>query len=205
MSHKTRHNQKTAANPAKPTPKKIDPTVVVAIIGLIGTITVAFLGFSPFINWLNFKLTPTPTNTIETPILLSTETPTSTVEFTPNETETFTPPPPDTPTVTASNPEKMTALLRVSANSGKAPFQVNFNAQDSFITFTNGTTSSCFNNPNACTFTWTVSLGGKIVYGPKDGGAGFSYKFEKKGVYFVTVTICRGYTCNNSSTAIDSK
>jgi hypothetical protein len=219
MSNKSKRNKK--AEPNLPAGKKEDSTITVAkitqigvitvgIITVVGTIISALLSSSIVEDFFRANIpssTPTIIALTEAFMPSPLETPTATLEFSPAPvaTETFTPFAVETTTPAESKVEILTVLLNASSNSGKASFQVNFNAKDSFITFTNGMTSSCFNSPNACIFTWTVSREGTIVYGPEQGNAGFSYRFEKKGRYFVSVNVCRGYTCNNSSTVIDAK
>lgn len=180
----------------------IDSGVLIAIIGLIGTITVALIAFPPIQNWWNNRLNPTPI-----PIFFITETftpsvpetPIFTLEFTSttSPTETIMPPFIETPT-TITNSQTMFPQMTASASEGKVPFTVNFNAKGSYVDVQGGDDLFC-TFENVCNYTWSVRLDGNNVYGPTLGGSAFSYTFSSKGSYIVVVNVCRGKTqeiCN---------
>jgi hypothetical protein len=192
---KKKNNESTA----KP---GIDSGVWIAIIGLIGTITVALIAFPPIQTWWNNRLNPTPT-----PIFFATETftpsaieiPIFTLEITStaSPTETIQPTSTETPTLTLST-QVMMAQLTTNASEGKVPFTVNFNAKSSYVDVQGGDDLFC-TFENVCTYTWSVRLDGNNVYGPTLGGSAFSYTFSSKGSYIVVVNVCRGKTqdiCN---------
>lgn len=220
MSKKSKGTKTVHANISKPTPQEepvlkiakinllgVIITGILTLVGLIVTALLAPIALEYFRHAINTVPTPIEENTaIFTP--LPSESPAATLAFpsTPSMTETFTPPPTDIPTTTIKfESETMTVMLNSSTNSGKIPLQVNFNAKDSFVTFTNGTTSSCVNNPNACTFTWTISREGKVIYGPEQGNAGFSFNFQKRGNHTVVVYICRGNACSFGVATVEVK
>lgn len=204
----TKKYRKAEPYSSKTTTEKKDTAIAVAIIGLIGTIIVGFMSFSPLVNWLNAKLTPSPTpsavGTIPPPVLdTPTEIPTiSTILNSTDTPITFTNTP-ATPTLESQN-EFMTVLLTASANEGRAPLTVNFNARNSFITFSDHSTSTCINQ-NVCSFGWDVRLDGITITGMIQGEGVFSYRFEKRGDYLVVVNVCRGDTCNYSAASVKVK
>lgn len=208
MTQKPNHRRPKSRKSSKPSPR-IHPTVWVAIVGLIGTVIVAFMNFPPFENWLDAKLNPTPTITAtpkiaETQTLAATENRTSTPEILPSPTFTQTPEPiPPSPTfenVTTAN-ETMSVQLTSSSSEGRAPFLVNFNAKNSYVSRTDGTTLTCIER-NVCNYTWSVRFDGKTIYGPTLGDSVFSYTFQKKGQYVVIAYVCRGKACSYSAVNI---
>lgn len=100
--------------------------------------------------------------------------------------------------------ETMTVQLTFSSSAGKAPLMVNFNAKNSYLSRTDGTTLSCIEK-NVCSYSWDVRLGSTSIYGPKLGDSAFSYTFQKKGEYVVVVYVCRGEACNYSAASISVK
>jgi hypothetical protein len=169
----------------------------VAIIGLIGTITVA---------WFSYKSShpePAPTQTLAPAALLSptslftaipvvlTNTPSPAVlpslTFTLNATFS----PTETATTEPSSAPKLMALLVANKTSGKAPLKVKFDARESYLTEYGGQTFVCRNG--ACYYTWKVYSGGQqLGKSATDSGGTFDYTFGKQGTYMVTVWICRG-------------
>lgn len=189
------------SNKHNKTKAKIDPTIWVAIIGAIATLTVTVIGLPALGTWLNAKLNPTPT-VFNSPTIIpypsvtpflniptelsATPLPINIGDIIPIDTVTSTP---------EATTEVMTVILTSSANDVKGPKSINFNARDSFISRSNGTTLSCIEK-NVCSYTWDVRLNGAIIFGPVQGGSAFSFNFGKKGQYTVVVYVCRGNTCN---------
>jgi hypothetical protein len=198
--------------------KSVDNAVVVAAISAVVTIILAFLGFPPFSKWLDSKLNPVPTIAItETFTPMPSEPPTVTLEISPtpgtattgiteaaipSTPETFTPLPTNAPITPI---DRMNVILIPTWYTGKAPLLVNFNVRESFITFANGTTFSCISTRKACTFSWTVSREGQVIYGPEQGESVFPYRFEKKGKHRLFVYICHDQTCSSASADIEVK
>jgi hypothetical protein len=195
---------------------KEDPVVEIAKInrqGLIITVLITALLAPLALKYFEHKIDATPTIAItETFTHLPSETPTVTLEFsptpgitetfTPSMTETFTPSPPNAPITPV---DIMNVILIPTWYTGKAPLLVNFNVRGSFITFANGNTSSCISTRKACTFSWTVSREGQVIYGPEQGESVFPYRFEKKGKHRLFVYICHDQTCSSASADIEVK
>lgn len=180
----------------------------VAIIGLIGTITVAWFGYrsnhpestpiviltsttmpssAPYLADLSIGPTGTPSPTI-LPSLTST-TPATVV---PSETITLMPQP------------KLIVRLEVDRTSGKKPLTVKLDARESYLTDYDGKMYIC--RDGACYYTWKVySNGQQIGKSVTDSGGKFDYTFGKQGTYTITVWICRGrdgVDCDGSGTQI---
>jgi hypothetical protein len=185
-----------------------DPVVKIAKINLMGviiTVLVTALLAPLVLENVKHKLNTPPTIAItETFAPLPSETPTVRLEFspTPGITETFTPLPPNAPITPI---DRMNVILIPTWYTGKAPLLVNFNVRESFITFANGTTFSCISTRKACTFSWTVSREGQVIYGPEQGESVFPYRFEKKGKHRLFVYICHDQTCSSASADIEVK
>lgn len=177
-------------------------TVMVAIIGLIGTLISQLFDFGPF---LSLFATTTPTLIrINSP--MADDTPTKTPAFVFSEpTNTFTSPPTESPsftvtateippatwTVTPTPPVGMDVQLITDITSGSSPLTVNFDARGSFLRDANGMIYKCGGGP--CNYTWYVYKDGNLAYQSDRGGNGtFKYKFGRSGDYRVIVRVCRG-------------
>lgn len=188
---------------------RIDPSVLVAIITGLVTIIVALLGFPPLIAWL--QATPTPTATqlqtltftstliiVVTPT--STDTPDISTSITVSATHTLSP-----PTETPLLPIGMHPRLYADKTSGKAPLTIKLDARDSFLRAPGGEIYGC--RGGACIYTWEVYAGGQRIGKPVNNSTGtFQYTFGKKGLYFITVIVCRGggsSDCNGSGAQIE--
>ncbi len=188
-----------------PNAKKIEPAIVVALIGALATIIVAILAFPPLATWVNSYLTPSVTATA-LPALRTTETqtkiPISTDPFLffP-ATETATP----LSTVSPTLVFRVTVKLEVSRDNGKAPFIVNFNADDSKFQFAEGAVISC-RASKSCKFIWNVYRNGKLFGEPFTTPDGhMAYKFTVRGKYLVAVTVCRDTACETDTVEIEAK
>lgn len=168
--------------------KGLDPTVWVAIVTLIGTISVALLSYEPIEAWWNTRLNATATisppaiEAVESPTLLPSETPTEILTIEPSLifTETSTPLPTDTPTATQiATIGEMNAQLVYNYVSRKPPLTVTFNAHSSYLSHSDGTVQDCLFK-NVCSYTWDVRQGSTPIYGPEASGGVFSYTFQKK-------------------------
>ena len=178
---------------------KIDPTVLVAIIGLVGTIVGLLLAFPPFQRVFDPKSTATiePTHATVTVESIATETHTLVI------TETFTlVPATETASVTPQPqlPVGMQVSLVANQTRGKIPLKVRLNTKDSFFRDPSGTVFPC----GACNYTWQVRTRGNIIFGPQEGQATFEYTFRDRGTYFVTIVICRNQSndCGSSGALI---
>ena len=184
---------------------KLNPTIVVALIVLLGTIITAVLS-SPLIEKLLFPTpepSPTPAaNVTETPFLPVTNTavipsetalPVFTLTLTPDSSAT----PADTGPV-----DKMIVALQASATDGKAPLKVNFDARSSYYQFADGTTAFC-GDGNLCSFTFAIYLNGHSLIQEDNKSGVFSYTFGGKGEYFVTLYVCRGTTCDDDGVEVN--
>lgn len=189
--------------------QKIDPTVIVAVIGLIGTILTLMLTFEPLKHWWETRLNPPAAST---PIPIS-----ETVEIAPSETsasmpsvvpapaftETFTPPATLPPTLTQPpGPGAMTAQIASNYSEIKPLLAVTFNAASSFVAYPDGSVETC-EFAHVCAYTWDVrERNGGTIYGPEVGGSKFSYTFAKKGEYTVVAYVCRGQACNFAAASV---
>lgn len=178
---------------------KIDPTVLVALITLVGTIVGLLLAFPPFQRAFDPKATATTEPTLAT----VTAEPIATETYTPVLIETFTlVPATEIPSVT-SEPELpigMQVSLVANQTRGKIPLKVRLNTKDSFFRDPSGAVFPC----GACNYTWQVRTGGNILFGPQKGEATFEYTFRDRGTYFVTIIICRNQSndCGSSGVLI---
>lgn len=180
--------------------------VIVAAIGCISAVSVAFLN-SPLVPRL-FPPTSTATLVVETPAM----TPIlPTITFTPFN---LLPTPTETQLIPLTEPlptltieptiSKMTVILTASMEEGKSPLPVSFNARDSFIQFADGSVAAC-GSTSFCTFTWAIYRDQKRVVAPFQGQGTFSYTFSGRGVYSVTVYVCRVDACADDGIAITVK
>ncbi|MCC6297739.1 MAG: hypothetical protein IT314_00460 [Anaerolineales bacterium] len=186
-------------------------TIIVAIIGLIGTLAGLLLNFGPFVNRFN---TPIPPTTASIPTLMPTVSftpePTSilTLIVTPTETltptATFTPTlPPEALTPTSSLPIGMQVKVTSNPPGGKAPLTVKFDARDSFVRAPDGTLFEC--RKGGCSYIWYVYKNGEQFRDPQKTNGTLELRLEKHGNYFVSVYICHGAdapTCGSGGTVV---
>ena len=184
--------------------REIKPEVWVAIITGITGILIALFSFPPFIALFQREETPIPVAAFsETPLFTSSPEAlyTDTPVFTLTETASFTPLPSLTststitpiPSETATLPPQPILIVKLEANktSGKAPLPVKLDARASYMTELDGQTYVCRNGP--CYYTWKVYSNGQQIGKSVTGSGGtFDYKFNKKGIYTITVWVCRG-------------
>lgn len=185
-------------NPASST-SKIDPTVLVALIGLMGTIVGVLLAFPPFQRVFDPKSTATTEPTLTT----VTAEPVATEAHTLVLTDTFTlVPATETASVTPEPqlPVGMQVSLIANQTRGRIPLNVKFNTKNTIFRDATGAVFPC----GACNYTWQVRTGGNILFGPQKGEATFEYTFRDRGTYFVTVVICRNQSndCGSSGALI---
>lgn len=203
-------NKNAAKKPrrkGKPKPKDNSNTaIVVAVIGIIGTIIAALLGSPLLERWIGPAVpTATPTEFVTaTPFIVvvtSTEPP-----VTP-PTTTLTPTLENTATA-SSSPEpkvdKMTAILEATKLTGKSPLNVNFDARTSYADFAVGNNATCGNNP-FCSYLFTIYHDSKIVERISNNTGMLRYTFNGRGQYFVNVYVCRGGTCEDDGVTINVK
>lgn len=99
--------------------------------------------------------------------------------------------------------------VRVYADktSGKAPLSVKLDARDSFLRDAAYKIYECKSGP--CTYTWEVYSGGTKLGKTVSNSTGtFQYKFGKRGMYMITVVVCRGggsADCNGGGVQFDVK
>lgn len=193
-------------------------------IALVVLIFVALLNSPLFES----RTEPTPTSTAsstptETASAIPTETATATeyftstpiivvvtsTESTPTASPTFTLTLTPENTATASfTPEpktnKMTAILQSTADEGRAPLVVNFDARTSYVKFVDGSMVPCGNNP-FCSYAFALYRDSKLVERINNNTGMLSYTFDAKGKYFVTVYVCRGEACNDDGVTVNVK
>lgn len=204
---------------SKPKTQKVNwsnPTIIVAVIGAIATITVGLLNSPLITDRPDQTDTPTATETIPpTDAATATEDFTSTpivivvtsTEVPPTASPTFTITPTATDTATASfTPEpktdQMTAILQSSLDGGKSPLSINFDARTSYVKFADGSTMPC-GTTSFCSYAFTVYRDSKY-YDKADNNTGvLSYTFGAKGKYSVTVYVCRGKACSDDGVTVD--
>lgn len=185
--------------------KGLDPTIVVALIGLVGTITVTLLNLQAIQTWWDNRLNATavpvmPTGIVDTSNPISSETPTEIPVIDPAPLITETSFPSETPTLISL--ATMNAGLVYNYATGKPPLQVTFNAHSSYLSFPDGTTETC-EFSNVCSYTWEVRQGSTPIYGPATSEGKFAYTFQNSGEYTVVVTVCRGSICNYAAAGIN--
>lgn len=174
-----------------------------------------FLGFITAITpivvaWLSYqanlpKPTPVPVNTLApvsslTPLFTEmpatfTETPSATIDPTvttfPSSTNTATATAVPTETITLLPQPKLIVLLQANKTSGRAPLAVKLDARESYLTDYDGQRYVCRNG--TCHYIWKVYANGQQIGKSATGSGGtFDYRFARKGIYTVTVWICRG-------------
>ena len=168
--------------------------IAIAIIGVIGTITVAWLSYQanqhppteiPVAASIIATSSPAPTKTpipvTETspPIASPSSTSTITITVTAIETITLTPAP------------ILIAFIDNDRSAGRPPLTVNFDARDSYLIASDGQQYPCRNG--SCNYTWkVVSDGQKLEKSQLNSSGKFQYTFGKRGKYLISVWICRG-------------
>ena len=192
--------------------KKIDATIIVALIGAITTIIVALISrppSSPTATPVSPSPLP-PTNTTQPETVTPSPTFAETLIPTSEPSETFTPtitftliPPTSTLTPIPGLPTGMQVIVVANPPSGKKPLKVTIDARDSFLRAANGDIFEC--KHGACSYTWYLTIpGGQSVKQPeKDGYINFT--FEKKGNYYINVYVCHGAdnpTCASGGTVV---
>ncbi|MEO7837904.1 MAG: hypothetical protein ABIU06_00955 [Anaerolineales bacterium] len=171
--------------------------VLIPLIVAITPIVIALFTFPPFIAW--FQPDPTAISTvISSPTLFISATPTvsitdtvipvitASITYTPTISVTST----DIP-ITVTPSAKMEVYLYADKTSGTRPLRIKFDARDSYLREPNGTKFPCRGGP--CDYTWKVYANGtQLGKSVTDAGGTFEYSFGARGVYLVTVDICRG-------------
>lgn len=174
--------------------------IIVALIGLAGTLIGVVFDFQPFERIFDSKPTGTPTLTpsytpTETfiPTLEPSFTPTST--FTPTETLTptftFTPiPPTSTFTLAPGLPIGMQVKVIANPSRGRPPLKVNLDARDSYLRAPNGEIFECRNG--ACKYTWYLTVTGGQPEEQTFKSGSIQLTFDRRGTYYINVYICHG-------------
>jgi hypothetical protein len=182
--------------------KGIEPQILVALIGTLGTFAIALLSFPPLIARLQPNPTPTFTSTATTFFITdtptATQTSTSTPTLFPSPTVTDTPTSSVTPSVTMEPSQTIDVfvVLVANRNTGRPPLNIRLDARDSYLLEPDGTRLSCRGGP--CFYTWIVYSGGQQIGRSEDNSSGtFEYIFGQKGTYTVTVLVCRGRERND--------
>lgn len=204
------------------TADNLNTAIIVAVIGVIGTIIAALL--PPLVEkWTEAAPTSTPTISstptefatateywTSTPIILvvtSTEIPVTPPTSTFTSTPTFTPTPENTATASFTpepKAENMTAILQSTVDEGKAPLKVNFDARMSYVQFADKSTAPCGNNP-FCSYVFAVYRYSKLERKISNNTGLLSYTLATKGEYFVTVYVCRGEACHDDGVTVTVK
>lgn len=194
--------------------KGIDPTVLVALIGAISAIIIALINSERIAGWLFGPTStpivtpsPVPGSTDTSPSMTTTLSSTNTMESTiiPAYTETIV----ALPTLTETPSLFIGMHVRVYADrtSGKTPLRVKLDARDSFLRAPGGEIYGC--RGGACIYTWEVYSGGQRIGKPAENSSGtFQYSFNKKGLYFITVVVCRGNEssdCNGGGVQFEAR
>jgi hypothetical protein len=194
--------------------KKREPTgaawvpVWVALVSGIVTIIVALISSPLLEKWLEPQPTPSATpsplvsqaSSLQT-VLTGDSTATLVEILPPVETSTpemvvpSTPTPsllsvPATPTLGLAN--EMYVIIAASQTAGKAPLTVKFDARGSYLRAADGTIFEC--SRGACRYSWDISSNGPKITKPDTSSGTLEFKFEKKGIYSISVYICHGAT-----------
>lgn len=190
----------------------LEATIWVAIITAIGTIAVALISSPLFEKWLEPKPTPSPATLLSTPTILPAATQVNeTVLAVPNTStiEVATPiiatiaAPEATATPTSNAPAVMHVIVTSNQTTGKAPLVVRFDARGSYVQAPDGTIYEC--RKGACRYSWYILLNGQQFARPDTTGGTLEFKFQKKGIYSISVYICHGSTsptCGNDATLV---
>ncbi len=105
------------------------------------------------------------------------------------------------PVPTSEMESSLSVILTSSLTEGKSPLSVNFNARDSFVKFEDGSVAVC-GQSNFCAYMWAIYRDQKQVVVPFQGDGTFNYTFSGKGIYSVTVYVCRANVCADDGTVI---
>lgn len=184
--------------------------IVVVAIGFIGMIIAVLFASHLLRDMFGAAANPGPTEpaALDEPVVSTevfTSTPLIVTEAQSATLPIFTPTAMQGNTIEPITPEakidRMTVVLRSTDDDGKAPMNVKFDARDSFVTFTNGETSACGLN-RYCSYNFEVYCGGNCVARTSNNDGLFSYNFGAKGIYFVSVYVCRGQTCSDDGVTI---
>ena len=196
---------------------RLEPTVLVALIAAIVSITVAVLSSPLLIKMWEMKLTSSPVvSTSATPASAITETvaPLSSDTLAPFATNIFAPSAspslPDTLTpiiISTDTPSSPRILVSLFADivSGRSPLDVKFDARSSYLLTPDGIQHPC--QTGACHYAWIAYLRSQQPGRPNtDSGGTFHHTFSDKGSYIVTVQVCWGKDrlyCSESSAFIE--
>lgn len=183
--------------------KKIDATIIVALIGAITTIIVALISRPPS--------SPTATPVSPSPLPPTNTTQPETVTPSPTFTEaftlTFTPTESLTPTFTftpnSDLPIGMQVKVTADPSRGRPPLTVRLDARDSYLRAPNGDIFECRNG--ACKYTWYLTVTGGQPE-ELDSKSGFiQLTFDRRGTYYINVYVCHGSdnpTCNSGGAIV---
>jgi len=142
---------------------------------------------------------PAPTNT---PTKTPTQLPTNTSTKFPTRTPTQIPSKTPTKVPTSSAPigtPKMVAFFTSNKSGGKAPLDISYNAENSYLLYSNGAQEFCYQK--GCEYKWT--FGGAVYDFPSTSRMTFRYVFP--GTFKVIVEVCWNNICDTSDvlTTID--
>lgn len=185
--------------------KQINPTIATLIVAAIGALATIIAALIPIYAPPKPQRSPMPTVSattnpswmtvmIETNTPLFTDTPifyTDTPSPTILSSLTSTAPLLPSETITPSPTPKLIVLLTANKTSGHAPLKAKFDARQSYLTAYDGQRYVCRYGP--CNYVWKVYSNEEPLGKAKNGSSGtFDYTFGKRGIYKVTVWICRG-------------
>jgi hypothetical protein len=86
----------------------------------------------------------------------------------------------------------MFVTLLANQTAGRAPLTVKFDARSSYLRAADGTIFEC--SKGACRYSWDISSNGPKITKPDTSGGTLEFRFEKKGIYSISVYICHGAT-----------
>lgn len=209
----TKNDKKEKAKEAQAAVISARATIIVALIGLAGTLIGVLFDFQPFSRL--FDTSATATLTI-TPTFTLTATETTTLQPSPTPTFTFTLTETLTPTATFTQISPTATFtptpglsigmqVKITANQlrGNAPLNVTLSAKDSFVRAPDGNIFEC--RRGGCSYIWYVYLNGEQFIEPQKTGGTLELKLGKRGNYFVSVYICHGAdapTCGSGGTVV---
>lgn len=183
---------------------KPDATIIVAIIGILGTLATVIFAFPPFIRWVDSVWFPSPTSTVTIAVPAAAATETLLPPATDNGTPFAFPVETSIPTFTPI-PPRMVVVTWANKYAGDVPLTVKFSAEDSYMEFSDGSRAYC--TPSTCTFVWSVfnvTLNG-VVATPQSWRESFTYTFYKEGLYYVKVTVCQGGVCADGQIQVEGR
>lgn len=165
--------------------------IIIAVISGIVTVLVALIGLAGVIAGLKANSTPTPPfqpSQVNTPTLTATVSipDIQTPIITATQLEVALTPPTITPT-TANVGFGMHVVLTANQTSGIRPLDVRFDARGSYFIAPDGMQFNC----GACQYTWEIRKDGATIFGPREEDGSFTYKFQDRGTYYVSVYVCR--------------